>query len=119
MQSFQPDPADLVVLHTLRRSGTLTGKKSIQKLLYFMKESGIDLKFKFQWYKFGPYSDDFAYYLDDLVAEGLVEAQASTVPLPGEDLAGVQYNFKLAPRGEAFVSQSSLPAGEAKKIDNV
>src|SRR2546426_4520021 len=110
------DPMDGIVLYTLNRSGTLPGKKVVQKLVYLLKQAGLPLRFRFQWDKWGPYSQELAYYVDDLVAEGLVKSVPTTVRLPSEGTEGVQYNFTLSDKGKEALSQYTPSTEESNKI---
>ncbi len=113
------DPFDLTLLYTLKRSGTLPGKKAIQKLVYFLKEVGLPVRFRFQWDKFGPYSQELAYYIDDLVAEGLVKSSPTTIRLPQHQAEGVQYNFSVTEKGGEILSEVNLSRDETAKIQEV
>ncbi len=113
------DPFDGIMLYTLKRSGTLPGKKVIQKLVYLLKEAGLPVRFRFQWDKWGPYSQELSYYIDDLVAEGLVKSAPTPVRLPYEGTGGVQYNYSLTEKGSETVPQLTPPTEEVEKISRV
>ncbi len=113
------DPFDGILLYTLKRSGTLPGKKVIQKLVYLLKESGLPVRFRFQWDKWGPYSQELAYYVDDLVAEGLVNSTPTPVRLPHEGASGVQYNYSLAGKGSEILPKLTPSTEEVEKISRV
>jgi len=119
MQSAELDPFDRILLYSLKRSGTLPGKKAIQKFVYFLKEAGLPVRFRFQWYKFGPYSEELAYYLDDLVAEGMIKSSQMSIPLLVETGEGTQYNFSIAKRGEVTLAQLNFSQNEVSKIDRI
>ena len=69
MRATMPDPVldsypdwwtnkDYAVLKAVEVFGTVRGRKALHKILYFanLKEH----MFKYQWYKYGPYSPDLA-----------------------------------------------------------
>ncbi|SRR6266446_2325044 len=116
MQNPELDPFDGILLYTLGRSGTIPGKKVIQKLVYFLKEAGLPVRFRFQWHKFGPYSEELAYYVDDLVAEGLVQSIPTPIGLNEDDASGLQYNFRLTEKGKGILSDLRIQTQEAKKV---
>src|SRR5438093_9175809 len=105
MASSEFSQLDLILLHVLQRVGNLPGKKAMQKLVYFLKESGLDIRFQFQWDKYGPYSAELATYADDLVAEGLFESQSRTFPLGGEEGSGKQFVFSLTKKAKEIISK--------------
>src|SRR6266478_2190189 len=111
MQNPELDPFDGILLYTLGRSGTLPGKKVIQKLVYFLKEAGLPVRFRFRWDRWGPYSQDLAYYVDDLVAEGLLKSVPIPVRFAHEGTRGVQYNYSLTGKGSETVPKLT-PTGE-------
>lgn len=45
----------------------IRGKKALQKLVYFCSESGVPLNCSFHMYLYGPYSDEVAEEIGDLV----------------------------------------------------
>lgn len=119
MPNFESDPFDGILLYTLKRSGTLPGKKVIQKLVYFLKEAGLPVRFQFRWDKWGPYSPELAYYVDDLVAEGLVKSTPTPVPFYREGTRGVQYNYSLTSKGNETVPKLTPTTEELEKVSKV
>ena len=120
MLASELDPLDAIVLSAFGRLETIPGRKTLQKLVYFLKESGLDIGFQFQWDKFGPYSIELNYYVEDLVAEGLIESETKKVPLTtAEEGAGIQYNFRLSQGARELSSSVDLIQGDKAKIDRV
>ncbi|SRR6266567_2372127 len=113
------DPFDGILLYALNGSGTLPGKKVLQKLAYLLKQAGLPVRFRFQWDKWGPYSQELAYYVDDLVAEGLVKSTPAPVRVPHEGTGGVQYNFSITDKGKEALGQSAPSDEESEKIQHV
>lgn len=68
MNAFRPDwwcEKDYAVLKAVEVFGTVEGKKALHKILYF-----ANLKthtFRYQWYRYGPYSPDLVYKIADHV----------------------------------------------------
>ena len=59
---------DYAVLKAVEVFGTVKGRKALHKILYF-----ANLKtrtFKYQWYRYGPYSPDLVYKIADHVSDG-------------------------------------------------
>ena len=113
------DHLDAILLSSFQRFGTIPGKKALQKQVYFLKESGLDINFEFQWDRFGPYSPELATYIEDLVAEGLMESEERKVLMTFPEDRGVQYYFRLRNRANDLLSSEVLTAGEKAKIDRV
>jgi|SRR5205809_1251266 len=113
------DHLDTILLSSFKRFETIPGKKALQKLVYFLKESGLNIGFEFQWDRFGPYSPELATYVEDLVAEGLMESEAKKVLVASEEDRGVQYNFRLKERATELLSSETLSTDEEQKINRV
>ena len=43
--------------------GSLTNRKIVQKKVYLLQKLGLDMKYDFGWYIYGPYSTELAYDL--------------------------------------------------------
>src|SRR5437667_1388267 len=110
---------ETILLCSFKRIETIPGKKALQKLVYFLKESGLGINFEFQWDKFGPYSPELATYTEDLVAEGLMESDAVRVFATSEEDRGIQYNFRLGPRANQLLSSEEISTEEKARIDRV
>ncbi len=119
MPNPEADPFDRILLYTIKRSGTLPGKKVIQKLVYFLKEAGLPVRFRFRWDKWGPYSQELADYVDDLAAEGLVKSTPTPVPFSHEGTSGVQYNYSLTSKGNETVPKLTPSNEEVEKISRI
>jgi uncharacterized protein YwgA len=113
------DHLDTVLLFSFKRFETIPGKKALQKLVYFLKESGLGVDFEFHWDKFGPYSPELATYVEDLVAEGLMESETKKVFTTTEEDKGVQYNFRLRQRASQLLSSTEISSEEKARIDRV
>jgi len=113
------DHLDAILLCSFKRIETIPGKKALQKLVYFLKESGLGINFEFQWDKFGPYSPELATYTEDLVAEGLMKSEAKRLFATSDEDRGVQYNFRLGTRANQLLSSEEISTGEKERIDRV
>ena len=112
------DHLDSLLLSAFSQMKMIPGKKALQKYVYFLKEFGLDIGFKFQWDKWGPYSSDLATYVDDLVAEGLLESQEEKVPFGSRvESKGIQYNFTITSRTEKLLGSVQVSSNEGKRID--
>src|SRR3989442_4707502 len=120
MLASQLDHLDAILLSALSRMTFIPGKKALQKYVYFLKESHLDIDFKFQWDKWGPYSSELATYVDDLVAEELLDSQEEKVPFGGRmESKGIQYNFSITPKAQELLESVKISEDERKKIDGV
>ncbi len=119
MLASELDPLDAIILSAFSRMGTIPGRKTLQKLVYFLKETGLDIDFRFQWDRFGPYSSELGYYVEDLVAERLVESETKEVPLSFEEGPGVQYNFHLSNKSRDLLSSIVISQTDKTRIDRV
>ena len=114
------DHLDSLLLSAFSQMKMIPGKKVLQKYVYFLKEFRLDIGFKFQWDKWGPYSSDLATYVDDLVAEGLLESQEEKVPFGSRvESKGIQYNFTVTTRTEKLLSSVQISSNDKKKIEDV
>ena len=120
MLASELDHLDAILLSAFSRMSRIPGKKALQKYVYFLKESRLDIDFKFQWDKWGPYSSELATYVDDLVAEELLDSKEERVPFGGSvESRGIQYNFSVTPRAEKLLASVHLASDERKKIEEV
>jgi len=55
------------VLELFDRLGQINGKKALQKLVYLARIFGIETGYSYRFHYFGPYSDQLAADLDDLI----------------------------------------------------
>jgi len=87
--------------------------------VYFLKEAGLPVRFRFRWDKWGPYSQELADYVDDLAAEGLVKSTPTPVPFSHEGTSGVQYNYSLTSKGNETVPKLTPSNEEVEKISRI
>lgn len=69
------DQAILVTTLVSSNGGTIVGKTRLQKTVYLLKSSGIDLGFDFDYHHYGPYSEDLSIASNDAVALGLLNVE--------------------------------------------
>jgi uncharacterized protein len=120
MLASQLDHLDAILLSSFSRMNVIPGKKALQKYVYFLKESGLDIDFKFQWDKWGPYSSELATYVDDLVAEELLDSQEERVPFGNRmESKGIQYNFSITQKAQKLLDSVRISGDERKRIDEV
>jgi len=120
MLASELDHLDAILLSAFSQMRRIPGKKALQKYVYFLKESRLDIDFKFQWDKWGPYSSELATYVDDLVAEELLDSEEERVPFGGSvESKGIQYNFSVTPKAEKLIASVHLSSDETKKIEDI
>jgi uncharacterized protein YwgA len=96
------------LMYAIQKFGSVPGKKALHKIIYF-----ANLKaeiFPFQWHKYGPYSEELNYVLDDTIMEQLVEVAPTNLLVR----TGQQLNMKLSSRGLDFL-ESSAPSDTSIK----
>lgn len=49
------------------------GRTAMQKTMYFLKMSGIEMNYKFDIYRFGPFCEEIVRDIELLVADGVIE----------------------------------------------
>lgn len=103
----------LLMLYTIHKFKSISGKKALQKILYFVNHDKDLLNF--QWHKFGPYSEELKYMLDDAVLEGLVNIS----PINLTYSTGKQFNMKLTKQGDKYVNSSVIDQNLLTSIDSI
>ncbi len=78
----------------LKSSGTIEGRKKLQKTVYILKMSRFTFPEEFNWADYGPYSPELANEIQTMVALGLVDEE--------KDLAGT-YKYSLGEKGRDFL----------------
>ncbi|MDR3494774.1 MAG: hypothetical protein P4L82_09230 [Ancalomicrobiaceae bacterium] len=77
--------ADAVARTVWLNNGTLTGKTRLQKTVYFFEEFRCGFGFDFEYYHYGPYSEDLSDAADDAILMGSLSAT------PHQGSYGVNY----------------------------
>ncbi len=49
------------------------GRTIIQKVVYFLKAKGIPINYDFEIYRYGPYSQELYYRMDDLIVDNIIK----------------------------------------------
>lgn len=70
------------------------GRTLVQKLCYFLKARSVPLRFEFEIYHYGPYSQELFFEMDNLVADEVVLDQ-STNPGHSEYVPGPASEFLM------------------------
>jgi uncharacterized protein YwgA len=102
MQTFEMQPKLASLMLVLQSLGlepdisSTAGRKLIQKAVYFAQRGGVNLGYRFGWYKMGPYSRSLA---DDYYA--LARALAAGDQLRGQSLRDAEAR-KLAALSQFF-----------------
>ena len=96
---------DYAVLKAVEAFGTVRGRKALHKVLYF-----ANLKthtFKYQWYRYGPYSPDLVYKIADHVSDGSLDVEK------GGSVGKTRYDMSLSSTGRKM-----LKYGPYKEVDS-
>ena len=80
-----------------------SGRKRLQKVVFFLQQAGCDLQCQYTLHFFGPYSRDVADTCDEMVAAGLVEETG------GPKKGSMQYAYKLKPNILKLVNEAPEP----------
>ena len=88
------------LLHVIRETGLVNGRTRLQKTIYLLRERyHIPFRFHFKPYFYGPYSEDLADAVENLVALGMIEENRRYFD---EDV--IEYSYKLTKRGIDFLN---------------
>lgn len=80
-----------------------SGRKRLQKVVFFLEQAGCDLGCHYTLHHFGPYSRDVADTCDEMVAAGLIEESG------GPQSGSMHYTYKLKPQILESVSKTPEP----------
>ena len=80
-----------------------SGRKRLQKVVFFLQQAGCDLQCQYTLHFFGPYSRDVADTCDEMVAAGLIEETG------GPKKGSMQYAYKLKPDILKLVNEAPEP----------
>lgn len=80
-----------------------SGRKRLQKVVFFLQQAGCDLECHYTLHHFGPYSRDVADTCDEMVAAGLVEETG------GPKKGSMQYSYNLNPNILKLVNEAPEP----------
>lgn len=81
----------------------VSGRKRLQKVVFFLQEAGCDLGCHYTLHFFGPYSRDVADSCDEMVAAGLI------IETGGPRNGAMPYSYKLTPEILESVNKSPEP----------
>lgn len=73
-------------------AGTLPNRKRVQKVVHLLQAAGCPIEASYRLHHYGPYSDDVASLLNQLVQAGLLVEQE----LPARE-SGRQFRYRLSP----------------------
>lgn len=86
--------------------GKLNGKTKLQKLVFLAEmEKGLENKYKFEKYNYGPYSFELTDDLDALKQFGLIEVIVENFST--DDFQGKIHKYKLTKKGEKALNNLS------------
>lgn len=89
-------------------AGRLSTRKRVQKVVHMLQAAGLDFNVDFRLHHYGPYSDEVAGLLTELVREDLLSEECS------ENFAGKQFEYTLADGvAESLSEFEAQPGGES------
>jgi uncharacterized protein YwgA len=88
-----------------------SGRKRLQKVVFFLQQAGCDLGCHYTLHHFGPYSQDVADACDEMVAAGLV------IETGGPQSTTKQYSYTLKP--EIRDSVSTTPESQIQQFQTL
>jgi uncharacterized protein len=93
-------------------AGTLHSRKRLQKLVVMLQAAGAPLNAEYRLHHFGPYSNDVAHLVDEMVQlKLLLEAEKPNV------LIGKTYDYSLSDKAKTSLSEfESTEAGHAESM---
>lgn len=80
-----------------------SGRKRLQKVVFFLQQAGCDLGCQYTLHHFGPYSRDVADTCDEMVAAKLIDETG------GPQNSSMQYAYKLKPHILDSVNRTPEP----------
>ena len=80
-----------------------SGRKRLQKVVFFLQQAGCDLGCHYTLHHFGPYSRDVADACDEMVAAGLI------IETGGPQSGTMQYAYTLQPAIRDLVKKAPEP----------
>ena len=100
------------LLYAIQKFDTVPGKKALHKIIYFANLRAET--YSFQWHKYGPYSEELNYILDDAIMEGLIDVTPTNLRVRN----GQQLNMKLSSSGlDILKSSHSTNTSVKKSVD--
>lgn len=107
------------VLYLINKGRVFSSRTRLQKLILIAKldkEIQYPFSFDFEPYYYGPYSKQLSFYLDILVASGLVREDI----VEKETVDAKIYHYSLTAKGKNFLNKSKgAPKEDFKKIDRL
>ncbi|AXF56447.1 YwgA family protein [Salicibibacter kimchii] len=85
------------VLSLLQRVGEITGRKKFQKIVFISKKLGMPFHEKYDFHRYGPYSEELSLRLEELQQFGFISE------IKEEKAGYYQYRYQVAANGEHFL----------------
>jgi len=74
------------------------GRTIIQKVVYFLKAKGLPISYSFEIYRYGPYSQELYYRMDDLIVDNIIkdvsDRKDRSEYIPGDEIDNLINTFK-------------------------
>jgi len=96
---MQKDLRAAAIIGLVQNAPVKLGKTQVQKLVYFAQHCGMPLQYRYQIYRYGPYSFDLSQELSSLDSLGVLNMQSAPSGY-GLDISVGKFadRFKLEPR---------------------
>ena len=78
----------------------ITGRKRLQKTVFFLQKAGCPFGAEYLLHQYGPYSRDLAEACDELVSAGVLDERSESTGV------GIQYVYKLCKFGNLAVQKT-------------
>lgn len=91
------------IIHLLERlEGNQIGRKSVQKLVYFLQEAGVHLNYRYKMYHYGPYCSELSNDLDIMDMMGTINIEDDST-MYGYSITLGETGYKLASDVQQFL----------------
>ena len=112
---FKNDPDEILgVISYLKNKNIPLQKIVIQKIFFFLKESGFALSYSFEPYKYGPFSEELSEDLETLESEKKIAINKTTVELYVDNIA-----TPLSANTKAFINSFVDLVANNYDFDNI
>lgn len=91
------------IIHLLEHlKGNQIGRKSIQKLVYFLQEVGVDLSYRYKMHYYGPYCSELSYDLGIMDVMGTINVEDGST-MYGYSITLGKTDYKQASNVQEFL----------------
>jgi len=90
-------------------SNGVTGRKKMQKMIYILQKCHIPFEEKYEFYVYGPYSEELALRVEELCNLGFLEEEKE------DKRSYYQYHYEVTESGKSFLQQFSVDMPDIKE----